>query len=525
VTEGRLPRALGVVGAGTMGAGIAQLGCLAGIDTYLHDPFPEALERGGERVHRGLAKGVERDRWTEDEAAAAEAKLILASELGELSECELVIEAAPERAQLKRELFERLSEVCPDDTVLATNTSSILVSSLATAATHPHNVVGMHFFNPPPLMKLLEVIAATQTSEKALQIATATGEAMGKRVIVASDGPGFLVNRCGRPFGSEALRLLQERVAAHDQIDRICRLGGGFRMGPFELMDLVGIDVGFEVAKSFDEQSFGEPRWRPNPLQARMVASQKLGRKTKRGWYEYDTDAPYRPDDPPQPEAGGGKGRRVAIDGSSQIAQELRQRAQSAGFDAREPAAFGGDEEPELILDASVPSPVSDLGIGTERTPVALLCADASLHARGEPDAVGFHLLPPLEHSHLVELTRLPGTPDDACTQFERFFTQLGLHAEWIEGDGPGLVLGRIVCQLVNEAAFAIGEGVGDAADVDAGLTLGLNHPRGAVEWGRRIGFEHVLATVDGLFDELHDPRYRAAPLLRRAVAAGTDLT
>jgi 3-hydroxybutyryl-CoA dehydrogenase len=517
---------LGVVGAGTMGAGIAQLGVLAGLDTYLHDPFPEALERGGERVHRGLAKGAERGRWSEDAAAEAEARLVLAGSLEELGECELVIEAAPERVDLKRELFERLSQVLGGDAIIGTNTSSILVSSLASAAARPENVVGMHFFNPPPLMKLLEVIAAPQTGERALGVARDVGEAMGKRVIVASDGPGFLVNRCGRPFGAEALRLLQERVATHEQIDRICRLGGGFRMGPFELMDLVGIDVGFEVAKSFDAQSFGEPRWKPNMLQARMVAAGRLGRKTSVGWYEYGGDGPHREEDPPPPEPGGGEGRRVAIDGAGAVASELRQRARAAGFDAREPGEFGGDDEPELVLDASVPALLSDLGVEAPTArpvPTALLCADSSLHARGEPHAVGFHLLPPVEHARLVELARLPSTPDTTARAFEDFFTKLGLHHEWV-GDSPGLVLGRIVCQLVNEAAFAIGEGVGAAPDVDAGATLGLNHPRGPVEWGRRIGLDHVLACVDGLWDDLHDPRYRAAPLLRRAVAAATEL-
>ena len=523
MTPAELPRALGVVGAGTMGAGIAQLGCIAGIDTYLHDPFPEALERGGESVHRGLQKGAERGRWPEEVATEAETRLVLAASLEELADCDLVIEAAPERIELKRELFERLSEVCGPDTVLATNTSSILVSSLASAAKQPENVVGMHFFNPPPLMHLLEVIAATHTGERAVELAKAAGDAMGKRVIVATDGPGFLVNRCGRPFGAEALRLLQERLATHEQIDRVCRLGGGFRMGPFELMDLVGIDVGFEVAKSFDAQSFGEPRWRPNVLQARMVAAGLLGRKTGAGWYEYPDGEPYRPEDPPPPEAGGGEGRRVAVDGAGELAGELRQRALSAGYDAREPGGFGGEEEPELLIDASVPAPVSDLGLAIEGVPTAVLCADRSLHARGEPAACGFHLLPPLEHTRLVELTSLPTTPEATGTAFEQFFSSLGLHSEWV-GDSPGLVLGRIVCQLVNEAAFAIGEGVGSPADVDAGLTLGLNHPRGPVEWGRRIGLDHVLATVDGLWDELRDPRYRAAPLLRRAAAAGSDL-
>jgi 3-hydroxybutyryl-CoA dehydrogenase len=294
-------------------------------------------------------------------------------------------------------------------------------------------------------------------------------------------------------------------------------------MGPFELMDLVGIDVGFEVAKSFDAQSFGEPRWKPNVLQARMVASGLLGRKTGAGWYSYAEGERHRPEDPPPPVAGDGGARRVAIDGAGELARELRARAAAAGFDAREPGEFGGEDEPELVLDASVPAPVSDLGAAAGGVPTAVLCAATSLHARGEPSACGFHLLPPVEHARLVELTRLPSTPDDVCQAFEAFFRALGLHTEWV-GDGPGLVLGRIVCQLVNEAAFAIGEDVGSAADVDIGLTLGLNHPRGPVEWGRRIGLDHVLATVDGLWDELRDPRYRAAPLLRRAVASGGDL-
>jgi 3-hydroxybutyryl-CoA dehydrogenase len=514
-----LPRALGVVGAGTMGAGIAQLGCLAGFDTYLHDPFPEALERGGERVHRGLAKGVERERYTEEQATEAESLLVLANSLEELQPCGIVIEAAPERPELKRELFERLSRICAPDTVLATNTSSILVTSLASVAAQPENVVGMHFFNPPPLMRLVELVATAQTSPRALDMARAVGEAMGKRTIVAGDGPGFLVNRCGRPFYTEALRLLQERVATHDQIDRICRLGGAFPMGPFELMDLVGIDVGLEVAKSFDAQSFGEPRWRPNVLQARMAASGRHGRKTGAGWYDYGGEGPYRPDDPAPLEPGGSG--RLAIEGTGAVAAELRERAAAAGFDARPLADFGGAEEPGFVLDASVPATVSDLGELPTGVPTAYLCADRTLASRGDPQACGFHVLPPLHQSNLVEITTLPSTADRSRDLIENLFNHLGLHTEHV-GDAPGLVLGRLVCQLVNEAAFAVGEGVGSAEDVDAGLTFGLNHPRGPVAWGALIGLDHVLATVDGLWEELRDPRYRAAPLLRQAVNMGS---
>jgi 3-hydroxybutyryl-CoA dehydrogenase len=506
-----LPSRLGVVGAGTMGAGIAQLGCLAGMETLLHDPVAGALGRGAEGVRAGLAKGAERGRWSEEDARAAGERLRLSEELEELAECELVIEAAPERPELKRELFERLSEVCAEDTVLASNTSSILVSSLAAAAARPENVVGMHFFNPPPLMRLLEVIAAAQTGERALGMARAVGEAMGKTVIVASDGPGFLVNRCGRPVNGEALRLLQERVATVEQIDRIARLGGGFRMGPFELMDLVGIDVGYEVARSFNEQSFGEPRWKPSMLQARMVAAGTLGRKTGRGWYAYE-DGPHRPDDEDPPAPGGGEGRTVAIVGDGALADGLRERARAAGFNLDE-------GEPELILHAEAGA-VADAG----EAPLAVLCADRSLAAHAIPGACGFNLLPPMAETKLVELTRLPGTRDDAADASQRFFASLGMHHEWV-ADAPGLVLGRLACQLVNEALFAIGEGVGSADDVDAGTTLGLNHPRGPVAWGREIGFDHVLATLDGLWRERREERYRAAPLLQRVVATGESIS
>ena len=269
-------RSIGVVGAGTMGAGIAQVAALAGYETQLHDPFPEALERGLANVRSALDKGAQRGRWSGGEAEGAMQRLQGAPALEDLASCDLVIEAAPEQIELKRSLFERLSEICGPRAVLATNTSSLPVTALASAAAEPARVVGMHFFNPPALMELLEVVAGTESAPDAVDLARGVGERMGKRVIVARDGPGFLANRCARPFGMEALRLLAERVADHATIDRIVRMGAGFRMGPFELSDLVGIDVGFEVSKSFWEQSFHEPRWRPSMIQARMVQAGRL---------------------------------------------------------------------------------------------------------------------------------------------------------------------------------------------------------------------------------------------------------
>ncbi len=516
------PKTIGVAGAGTMGAGIAQLACLSGARTLLHDPIPEALDRGLERIRAQLDRGVERGRLSDSQATAARDRLQAAPALEDLAACELVIEAAPERLEVKHELFARLSGgIVGDACVLASNTSSLLITAIAAGAKRPERVVGMHFFNPPPVMRLLEVVAGQQSSDSALALARAAGEAMGKHVIIAMDGPGFLVNRCNRPFGLEALKLLQERIAPLEEIDRICRMGGGFRMGPFELMDLVGVDVGLDVSRSFYEQSFGEPRWRPSPITVRTVAAGRVGRKSGRGYYEYDNDSrppsQYRAPDPEPLPAGGGDGL-IVIAGHSPLAHALADAAQSAGWDVAFPEEAEGREPPFLILDLTQGE---EQDAPLQGGPQAILCGAGSL-AMLDPGggAVGFHALPPLEQATLVELTGGPDSAGSAGAATERFFATLGKHTAWV-GDAPGLVLGRIVCQVVNEAAFAIAEGVGSAEDVDAGMVHGLNYPRGILAWADEIGLDHVLAVLDGLYDERREERYRAAPLLRSLVMSG----
>jgi len=506
---------IAVLGAGTMGAGIAQLACLAGARTLLHDPVAEALDRGLQAVPRNLRRGAERGRWSEPEAEAAAARLEPAPSLEDLAPAELVIEAAPESLELKRELFGRLSELVGPECVLATNTSSLPVTAIASATKRPERVVGMHFFNPAPLMRLLEVVAGADSSRAALDRARAVGEAMGKHVIEATDGPGFLVNRCNRPFGLEALRLLAEGIADVPTIDRICRMGGGFRMGPFELMDLVGVDVGLEVSKSFYELSFGEPRWRPSLITQRMVDAGRHGRKTGRGYYDYG-DGPHRPDDPEPPAVGGGDGI-VVIVGAGTLVEELLAAAGAAGWDARG-LEDAGSGPVELVVDCTL----GGYEEGFPEGPEVLLCDHASLASIAGPEsqAVGFHTLPPLDESRLVELTRRSHSAPEAAAAAERFFASLGKHVEWV-GDAPGLVLGRIVCQVINESAFALGEGVGSAADIDAGMVLGLNHPRGPLAWADQIDIAHVLNVLQGLHLEYEEERYRTAPALSRLLHEG----
>ena len=493
---------LGVLGAGTMGAGIAQLGCQAGEETLLLDAEAAALERARERIAKRL-----------DEQQLARLRLV--TSVDELRGCDVVIEAIPEDLALKHRVLSEVAEAVGPSCVLATNTSSLPVTQVAAGVPGPERVVGMHFFNPAPVMRLVEVIAGVASSPDAVARVRALGEAMGKRVIDAADGPGFLVNRCNRPFGLEALRCLQERLADVETIDRVVRMGGGFRMGPFELSDLVGVDVGFAVAKSFYELSFGEPRWRPSPLQARMAASGRHGRKTGRGWYEYGDD-PHRPEDPPPPEGAAAADGFIVVAGFSPLAGELRALAEGAGWDVRGPDEVDGDV-PWLAIDCGRDDDDPPL----EGAPQLLLCDRASLASLdGDGPAVGFHALPPLDASALVELTRGPYSSSVGAERAEQFFASLGKHTAWV-GDAPGLVLGRIVCQLVNEAAFAVGEGVGSPADVDAGMVLGMNHPRGPLEWADRIGLEHVAGVLTGLLGETGEERYRIAPELRRLLSLG----
>jgi 3-hydroxybutyryl-CoA dehydrogenase len=504
---------LGVVGAGTMGAGIAQIGALAGMDTVVHDPDLSALEAGMERVRARLTSGAERGRWSAIDASDAASRLRAADSIEALAGCDVVIEAGPEDLAVKRAIFASLAGACAPEALLATNTSSIPVTAIAAHVPNPERVVGLHFFNPVPLMKLVEVVPATQTSPLVIEHAREVGEALGKRVIVAQDGPGFLVNRCGRPFYGEALRLLAEQVAGVEQIDRICRIGGRFRMGPFELMDLVGIDVGLAVARSIADRSFGEPRWRPSPLQALMVESGRLGRKSGHGWYVYG-DGEYRADDPAPPDPADAGGRPLSVIGTGPVAERLRALAQTAGFAvSTEDMAHAG---PVILAEGQLRRPANDA-----ECPI-LSCASRSLASWGAPRSVGFSVLPTTQEVRLVELTRGSACSEQDAGQAKELFNAMGLHVEWV-GDAPGLVLGRIVAQIVNEACFAVGEGIATGEDVDAGARLGLNYPRGPLAWGAELGWDVVAGWIEGLWRERREERYRPAPWLLRAAMGGGD--
>ena len=287
---------VGVAGAGTMGRGIAQIAALGGYETVLYDVAAELAEAGAVGLREALDKGAERGRWSVDDARAAYGRVETTAELDGLVGCGLVVEAAPEKLELKRQIFTGLAEALGPEPVFASNTSSLRVTEIAAGVPRPERVVGMHFFNPPALMKLVEVVAAEGSSETALAATTEVAERMGRTPIRAKDSPGFVANRLARPFTLESLRILSDGVADAARIDRIVRLGGGFRMGPFELLDLIGLDVNLEIARSFFAQGGESERWRPSPIQEQLVAEGRLGRKSGRGYHDYGEGAGREPD-------------------------------------------------------------------------------------------------------------------------------------------------------------------------------------------------------------------------------------
>jgi 3-hydroxybutyryl-CoA dehydrogenase len=277
---------IGVVGAGTMGHGIALVAAQAGFRTILYDVTLALAEQGRDRIAADLQKGVDKGKVTAAERDAALARLELTGALHDLRPCGLVIEAAPEDLTLKQALFGQLSDLCAPDALLASNTSSLSLTELAAVVKHPERVVGMHFFNPVHLMKLLEVVAAYQTSEATLQAARSVGERLGKQLVVVKDHPGFASTRLGIALGMEAIRMLEESVASAADIDRAMELGYGHPMGPLKLTDLVGLDVRLAIAE-YLYRELGSPTFRPPQLLKKMVRAGKLGRKSKEGFYTY----------------------------------------------------------------------------------------------------------------------------------------------------------------------------------------------------------------------------------------------
>ncbi|GAA4714539.1 3-hydroxyacyl-CoA dehydrogenase NAD-binding domain-containing protein [Brevibacillus fulvus] len=281
-------KTIGVVGAGTMGAGIAQIIAQSGFAVIVYDLNESAVNRGIGQIAARWAKQVQQGKWTEQDVWAFEQRLTPTTDLQAFSDCHLVIEAVPEVLSIKEATFRRLAEICPAETLLVTNTSSFSVTEIASCTMRPERVAGLHFFNPAPVMPLVEIVKGLQTAKETVVCLEQFAAAIGKEPVVCQDTPGFVVNRIARPYYNEAVRIWGDQVADVAQIDRIMKKAGAFRMGPFELQDLIGIDINFSTTTSVHQGFFADARFRPHYLQQRMVQSGQIGRKAGGGYYRYE---------------------------------------------------------------------------------------------------------------------------------------------------------------------------------------------------------------------------------------------
>ncbi|HEV7816015.1 MAG TPA: 3-hydroxyacyl-CoA dehydrogenase PaaH [Janthinobacterium sp.] len=506
-----------VIGSGAMGAGIAQVAAAAGHRVKLYDTQPQAVARALDGIGRAYAKLVGKGRMTAAEAAAAQGRLQGVDALSELAGAALAVEAVVEDLDIKRSLFAELEAVLGDDCILATNTSSISVTAIAARLRLPQRLAGMHFFNPAPLMALVEVVSGLATDSAVAAAVFDTAAAWGKSPVHAKSTPGFIVNRVARPFYAEALRLLTEQAGDAATLDAVMREAGGFRMGPFELMDLIGHDVNFSVTQSVCQAYFGDPRFTPSVLQQELVDAGFLGRKSGRGFYRYDAAATPTPTPTAQAEAPQPYPEFVSY-ASGPCASSIATRAMAARL-----SQAGIHISPRVVLE----------GAHASGAP-AFHCNGASVYltdgrsatqrARddGHPDTVLFDLVFDYATAPRIAVACADQCNPAAFAAAVGLFQAAGFAVTRLD-DVPGLAVMRTVAMLANEAADAVYQGVCSARAVDTAMQLGVNYPRGPLAWADAVGIGQVVAVLANLGAAYGEERYRVSPLLRRKLAAGAS--
>jgi 3-hydroxybutyryl-CoA dehydrogenase len=487
---------IAVIGAGTMGAGIAQVAAVAGHPVTVYDVAEGAAGRAVAAVRDRVARLVATGRLDE-----VDLRLAVAADLGELARARCVIEAVAEDLAVKQALFADLEKIVAPDCVLATNTSSLSPTAIAAGLSHPGRLVGLHFFNPAPVMRLVEVVSGLATDPAVAAAVTRLAEDWGKQVVQASATPGFIVNRVARPFYAEALRLAEEQAASPATIDAVLTQAGGFRMGPFALMDLVGQDVNEAVTRSVWTAFGYDPRFAPSLLQRSLVEAGWLGRKTGRGWFRYGDDAA-----PPEPDAAPARSAPSSVTEHGE--SPLRVLLGRSGVEIR-----AGERR-----DGTVELPGGAVLARCDGRPAAALAADW-----GRPAVVVDRTLDDAT-AEGIAIAASGGSPGDAADEAAGLLQAAGLTVYVID-DAPGLVVTRTVAMLVNGAVDARHKGVASAADIDTAMRLGTNYPLGPLAWGDRWGPAMIVGALDALQAWYGEDRYRPSALLRRIAAADGSLT
>ncbi|MGW0563502.1 3-hydroxyacyl-CoA dehydrogenase [Streptomyces sp. NPDC003016] len=488
-------RTVAVVGTGTMGQGIAQVALLAGHPVRLYDAAAGRAQEAAETVGARLDRLVEKGRLERGAADGARARLHAADELAGLADAALVVEAVVEHLPVKQQLFTALESIVADDCLLATNTSSLSVTAIAGPLKNPGRFVGLHFFNPAPLMPLVEVVSGFATDETSATRAWATAAAWGKTPVRCADTPGFIVNRIARPFYAEAFAVYEEQGADPATIDAVLRESGGFRMGPFELTDLIGQDVNEAVSRSVWESFFQSPKFVPSLAQRRLVESGRLGRKSGRGWFPYGEGAarpvPLTVGPEEAPEA-------VTVVGDLGHAGDLVAMMEEAGI-AVERVGTGG---PYIELPGEGQLVPADGRTSVEYADVVYF--DLALDYRG---------------AARIALSASEDTSARAVAEATGLFQRLGKDVSVI-GDVPGMIVARTVAMLIDLAADAVARGVASPEDIDTAMRLGVNYPLGPLEWSGALGQDWAYDLLKNLHGCCPTGRYAPSLALHRQAFA-----
>ncbi len=500
-------RRIGVVGAGAMGRGITQLFAQSGFDVVMHDTRGEAVDAALAHLEGTFGRLAERGKMPADQARASLARVGRSDSLEGLADCDLVIEAIVERLDAKQALFGQLEAVCSADAVLATNTSSLSVTAIASACRHPGRIAGYHFFNPVPLMKVVEVVRGAATEEAPIQRLVELARIAGHRPVVARDYPGFIVNHAGRAYGPESIRAVAEGVADTVTVDRILREqvafdGKGFRLGPFELLDLTGLDVSHPVMESIYRQFYDEPRFRPSVLTAQQYAAGRFGRKTGVGFYRHEDGVQQTPEEAPRPEPASMP--RVWV-GPGPAAVALGELVEALGGTT---AAGATPPDDALVL-------LAPLGI------------DATSAAAGYDASrvVAIDTLFPYGH-RACKRRVLMGTPATSPTSLAAaaaLFARDGARVSVLR-DSAGFIAQRVVAMIVSVAADIAQQRIASAADIDEAVRIGLGYPVGPLTMGDRLGPATVVEILRGMAHVTGDPRCRPSLWLQRRAQLGLSL-
>ncbi len=499
-----LTATVGIVGAGAMGAGIAQVAAVAGHKVRLFDTRSGAAQNAVDGTFVMVDKLAAKSRVTSEQVATVHAGMSAAASIEEFADCGLIVEAIVESLEAKQGLFRSLEAFVSADVLLATNTSSISVTSIASALKTPERLLGMHFFNPAPLMPLVEIISGVATASAAAASLYATAKAWGKTPVYAKSTPGFIVNRVARPFYAEALRVLNEGGSDCATIDAILREAGGFRMGPFELMDLIGNDVNYAVTRSVFDAFYGDARFTPSLRQLELVEAGFLGRKSGRGFYSYAADVPAVL---PRTSSIAAMTHWTRLTGDSLLTSALATRLADKSLTFER----SGEQSDGRIAEADE----SVLYLTDGRT------ANSRAACNGVANTILLDLVLDASTATRLAICRADTCSDAAFAAATGLLQAAGYAVSQIE-DIAGMVMLRTVVMLANEAADAVQQGVCSAADCDLAMRKGVNYPAGPLEWADKLGTATVVEALDHLREAYADARYRVSPLLRRKAITAT---